>query len=260
MHTRPKDLADWLRDRTSEAGARGLVISLDGGLDSAVVARLCQMAVGDQALAAVLPCHEDLVGEADARLVAAQFGIPVVQLDLGLAYDQLTADLHAAAARITQPQFTRAAGGSPQSAAALNNVKRRLQMTSLYFLANSLQYLVAGAANRSDLMIGCLTKYGQSGVDLLPLGNLLKSEVVAIARDVEIPAPILEKASRDRLGTAEGAETGFTHAELERYLEGGPEAVAPALALRIERLMRQNDAIRGGAQIPAEGPSAEIDR
>ena len=64
----------------------------------------------------------------------------------------------------------------------LANVKPRLRMTALYFIANSLNYLVAGTGNRAELTIGYFTKYGDGGVDLLPIGGLLKTEVRAMAR------------------------------------------------------------------------------
>ena len=72
-------------------------------------------------------------------------------------------------------------------------MKPRLRMTTLYFVANSLNYLVAGTGNRSELTIGYFTKYGDGGADVLPIGTLLKSEVQALARALEIPAPIIEK-------------------------------------------------------------------
>ena len=125
-------------------------------------------------------------------------------------------------------------------------------MTTLYFVANSLNYLVAGTGNRSELTIGYFTKYGDGGVDVLPLGALLKSEVQALARELEIPAPIIEKPPSAGLwlGQTDEAEMGFTYADLESYLTNGPDAVSPALALRIERLVRASDHKRALAPTP----------
>jgi NAD+ synthase len=120
------------------------------------------------------------------------------------------------------------------------NVKPRMRMATLYFVANTLNYLVAGTGNRSELSIGYFTKYGDGGVDLLPLGNLLKSEVRETARELEIPEPIIDKAPSAGLwlGQTDEDEMGFTYTDLEKYLTGGPDSVAPALAMRIERMMR----------------------
>ena len=111
------------------------------------------------------------------------------------------------------------------------NVKPRLRMTTLYFLANTLNYLVAGTGNRSELAIGYFTKHGDGGVDLLPIGDLLKGDVRAAARDLGVPEPIIDKAPSAGLwaGQTDEGEMGFSYAELERYLTKGPETVAPAL-------------------------------
>ena len=89
-------------------------------------------------------------------------------------------------------------------------------MATLYFVANSLNYLVAGTGNRSELTIGYFTKHGDGGVDLLPIGNLLKSEVQALARELEVPDAIIEQAAERRAlaGQTDEAEMGFTYADL----------------------------------------------
>ena len=104
------------------------------------------------------------------------------------------------------------------------NVKPRLRMATLYFVANSLNYLVAGTGNRSELTIGYFTKYGDGGVDLLPIGSLLKSEVRKLARELGVPQPIIDKPPSAGLwvGQTDEEEMGFSYADLERYLTDGP--------------------------------------
>ena len=190
MHTRGMDIADWIKQRVHAAGARGLVVGLSGGIDSAVVARLCQMAVPGGVVGVILPCHSDAADEADARLVATHFNIPAVRADLGPSYDRLTPELQGALARLPADATPRAPSASVDIRARvpLANVKPRLRMVSLYFVANSLNYLVAGTGNRSELTIGYFTKYGDGGVDLLPIGNLLKHEVRALGQELGVPA------------------------------------------------------------------------
>ena len=127
-------------------------------------------------------------------------------------------------------------------------------MSTLYFVANSLNYLVAGTGNRSELMIGYFTKYGDGGVDLLPIGGLLKSEVRTLARELDVPAAIIDKPPTAGLwaGQTDEEEMGFTYADLERYVIDGPDAVAPALAMRIERLVRASDHKRALAPMPED--------
>ena len=130
------------------------------------------------------------------------------------------------------------------------NIKPRLRMTTLYFFANTINYLVAGTGNRSELSIGYFTKYGDGGADVLPLAHLVKSEVRALARELNVPPAIIERTPSAGLwlGQTDEEDMGFTYADLERYLEEGPQGVSPALAMRIERLVRMSDHKR---QLPA---------
>src|ERR687895_1825121 len=89
-------ISGWLRDRVQAAGAQGLVFGLSGGIDSAVVARLCQLAAPDRVVGVIMPCHSDPNDEADARLVAQHFRIPVLRVPLEGAYDSLTSTVDAA--------------------------------------------------------------------------------------------------------------------------------------------------------------------
>jgi NAD+ synthase len=256
MSARTDAIAVWLRGRLVRSGARGFVVGLSGGVDSAVVARLCQMAAPANVVGAVMPCHSDPRDEADADLLANHFRIPRVRVDLGSIYDRMTETLR-------QAVMTIPGGHLPDSAHAaedikarvpLANVKPRLRMTVLYFLANTLNYLVAGTGNRSELAIGYFTKYGDGGVDLLPIGNLLKSEVRTIARELGVPEPIVDKPPSAGLwlGQTDEAEMGFTYAELEKHLTKGPDTVPPALAMQIERLVRASEHKRSVPPTPGE--------
>jgi NAD+ synthase len=252
--TRSKHIAEWIRQRIAIAGAKGLVVGLSGGIDSAVVARLCQIASPGKVVGVIMPCHSDPRDEADARLVADHFGLPAVRVDLAPAYDRLVEDLQTAVAQLPPDQQPVAAANAPDIKARvpLANVKPRLRMSTLYFVANSLNYLVAGTGNRSELMIGYFTKYGDGGVDLLPIASLLKSEVRAIAAELDVPQPIIDKAPSAGLwlGQTDEDEMGFTYADLENYLTTGPQTVSPALAMRIERLVRMSDHKRSLAPSP----------
>lgn len=254
MHMRSQDIADWIRQRVHASGARGLAVGMSGGVDSAVVARLCQLAAPDQVVGVIMPCHSDQRDEEDARLVTSHFDIPVIRVDLEPSYDRLVLDLRAALAQLPPDMApgpsTRS--GDIRARVPLANVKPRLRMATLYYVANSLDYLVAGTGNRSELTIGYFTKYGDGGVDILPIGHLLKNEVKALAKELEIPDPIIQKAPSAGLwaGQTDEEEMGFTYADLESYLTRGPDAVAPALALRIERLVRASDHKRSLAPTP----------
>jgi len=247
-------IVEWLRQRLNRSGARGFVFGLSGGIDSAVVSRLCQLAAPGQVVGVMMPCHSDPQDEADARLVADHFQIATLRIDLAPPYDQFTGTLGNAVKGLPPEILPDAAHASEDLKARMPmaNVKPRLRMTTLYYVANTLNYMVAGTGNRSELSIGYFTKYGDGGVDLLPIGNLLKSEVRAAARELGVPDPVIEKAPSAGLwlGQTDEAEMGFSYAELENYLTKGPETVAPALAMRIERLMRGSEHKRALAPAP----------
>ena len=218
MATRVQLIAEWLQQRATEAGARGFVVGLSGGVDSAIVARLCQIAAPGRVVGVIMPCHSDPRDEADARSLADHFAIPSIRVDLEGAYDRLVGDLRAALATLPPDIALEPApeGLDIKARVPLANVKPRLRMTTLYFVANSLNYFVAGTGNRSELTIGYFTKYGDGGVDLLPIGNLLKSEVRALAHELGVPKPIIEKPPSAGLwlGQTDEDEMGFTYGRI----------------------------------------------
>jgi NAD+ synthase len=253
MDATANEITNWLRQRVTGAGARGFVVGLSGGIDSAVVVRLCQLATPGRVVGAILPCYSDPRDESDARLVAEHFQVPVVGVDLAPSYDQLVEEARNALDALPDELASAApADFDIRARVPLANVKPRLRMATLYLIANSLDYLVAGTGNRSELTIGYFTKYGDGGVDVLPLGNLLKSQVRTLATALGVPQPIIDKAPSAGLwmGQTDEDEMGFSYADLEAYLTRGPEAVAPALALRLERMIRVTEHKRAIPPVP----------
>jgi len=238
----PERIAGWMRQRLQASGGAGFVVGLSGGVDSAVVARLSQLAAPGNAIAVLLPCHSDPQDDEDAALVARQFALTTIRIDLTEPYDALIAALQPVMANPdyvrTKPPLDPVRGRVP-----LANIKPRLRMTALYYLANTLNYLVAGTGNRSELAIGYFTKWGDGGVDLLPLGRLTKRQVWAMAEELGVPRTIIDRPPSAGLwaGQKDEEEIGVTYAELDRYLAEGPPGAAPALAMKVERLARASD-------------------
>jgi NAD+ synthase len=200
----------------------------------------------------LLPCHSDPQDEADARIVADAFGIETISVDLAPAYDRLLADARGALTPVLAHEREQHPPDDIRARLPVANLKPRLRMATLYFVANSLNHLVAGTGNRSELTIGYFTKFGDGGVDLLPIGHLVKSEVRALARELGVPAAVIDKPPSAGLwlGQTDEAEMGFTYADLDRYLTDGAESVAPAVAMKIERLARASDHKRAGVPVP----------
>jgi NAD+ synthase len=249
--SRAERIASWLKERAASAGAEGFVFGLSGGIDSAVVARLCQMATPGKVLGVMLPCHSQPQDEADARLVAEAFELPVVRVDLSSTFDTLTSTLDSAL-NDQRPRHTVDVVDIKQRLPRAN-IKPRLRMTSLYFVANAMNYMVAGTGNKSEITLGYYTKYGDGGVDVLPIGGLLKSEVRALARELGVPEPVITKAPTAGLwpGQTDEAEMGFTYEMLEKYLADGASAVPANVAARIDTLNRASAHKRA---LPPIGP------
>jgi NAD+ synthase len=218
-------LVEWLSTAVADAGGTGAVLGLSGGLDSAVVAALAKQAFPHHTLAIIMPCHSDPQDVDDATMVAHHFGIPSVNVDLTPIFDLLLETLAASSSDL------------PESQVAMANLKPRLRMTTLYAFANQLDYRVLGAGNRSELAVGYFTKYGDGGVDLLPLGCVVKSEVRELARQLDMPPRILEKPPSAGLWAdqTDEAELGLTYEELDAYLLTG--AASPEVKTRVDALM-----------------------
>jgi NAD+ synthase len=221
------EIARWLSEYVAAAGADGFVLGLSGGVDSATAAAVAAKAVGSASmLAAFLPCHSQALDARLARQVADAFAIPTVTVNLDAAFDALIENLPPTGHRL-----------------AAANIKPRLRMTTLYYLAQTYNYLVLGSGNKSELMVGYSTKYGDSGVDLLPLGDLYKTEVWELARDLGVPDEVVKRPPSAGLwpGQTDEEELGITYRELDRVLmaiETGKTAqVPPATLDRVHRLI-----------------------
>jgi len=217
-------LTDWIRAEVTAGDGCGAVFGLSGGIDSAVVAALAKQAFPHHTLGVVMPCHSEPRDAADGALVAHHFGVPTATVDLGPVYDLLLELLAGSSSDL------------PESRLATANLKPRLRMTTLYAFANQLGYRVLGTGNRSELAVGYFTKYGDGGVDLLPLGSLVKSEVRDLARSLGVPARIISKPPSAGLWAdqTDEAEMGLTYEELDAYVLTG--AASPAVKAQIDAM------------------------
>ena len=248
--SRAEQITSWLKERAKSAGANGFAFGLSGGIDSAVVARLCQLATPEHVLGVLMPCYSQAQDEQDAMLLANAFSLPTIRVDLSRSFDALSASLDESL-KGQHPRFAVDVVDIKQRLPRAN-IKPRLRMTSLYYVANSLNYIVAGTGNRSEIELGYYTKYGDGGVDLLPIGGLLKSEVRALAKELGVPEPIITKAPTAGLwpGQTDEAEMGFSYDALEKYLHEGAGAVPHDVSKRIESLRQASHHKRALPPLP----------
>src|SRR5438128_67082 len=100
---KPEKIALWMRSQLSSAGARGFLVGLSGGVDSAVVVRLAQMAAPGAVMGVLLPCHSDPRDERDGQAVASHFSLSTMRIDLSASYDILAAEAEAALRVVPEP-------------------------------------------------------------------------------------------------------------------------------------------------------------
>ncbi len=223
-----EEIANWIVEKVKEAGKKGAVFGISGGVDSSLLAVLCQKALGDNALGLILPCHSRSEDEKCARSLAERFGIKTERVVLDSICDGFLQIL------------------PPGDRIARGNLKPRLRMATLYYFANKLNYLVAGSSNRSELSIGYFTKYGDGGIDILPLGSLLKMEIRELAKELGIPGEIIERTPSAGLWeeqTDEG-EIGISYEDLDKALvaidSNNRESLQRNLIAKVEQLIRSS--------------------
>lgn len=200
-------ICDFIRKKVELANAEGVVVGISGGVDSATVAFLCVRALGsERVFATIMPeigvtTEEDI---RDARLVCEI-------LDIDHAYVEINSVLES---------FSKIFGESDSLAFA--NVKPRVRMIINYYYANRLNRLVAGTGNKSELKVGYFTKYGDGGVDFLPIGDLYKTEVFELAKHLGVPEQIISKKPSARLwkGQTDEGEMGISYQKLDAILKG----------------------------------------
>lgn len=192
-----------------KAGVEGVVVGLSGGVDSSTVASLCVSALGvDKVLGLIMPStttsYEDVN---DAKLIAENLGIKYEVIDISPIEEKFLAlcnhkDL--------------------SNKVATGNIKPRIRMTILYYHANLLNRLVVGTGNKTEILVGYYTKYGDGGVDILPLGGLYKTQVRWLAEYLKIPNHIIWKTPTAGLwvGQTDEEELGVKYDILDLILHG----------------------------------------
>jgi NAD+ synthase len=201
----------------------GYVLGVSGGIDSALAARLARDAVGaDRVLAVLMPgarFPSDL--EQETRDYARSLGIEerVIRLDaVEAALDSLLPE--------------------PRDPVNEGNLQARLRMAILYWIARDSGRRVLGTGNKSEILLGYFTKYGDGGVDILPLGDLYKTQVRQLAEQLRLPEGFLRRVPTAGFwpGQTDEAELGHSYEELDRILLGlerlwKPAEIATALNL-----------------------------
>lgn len=238
-------ISEWLKERLDEARADRFVLGLSGGIDSAVVAGLCARAAGpERVLAVMMPSASNPDDLACAMEVAETFGLKSTTIDLTSVADTFYASVPDVAT-----VFSGVLGEEPgngieeRSQLAKANVRPRLRMLTLYYLANLARGIVVGTGNKTELMIGYFTKYGDGGVDIFPLTDLYKFEVRAVARAIGVPERVITRPPSAGLweGQTDEQEIGLTYDELDSTLSamdtGDASLLDPDVHARVQHMV-----------------------
>jgi|SRR3989344_751368 len=204
-----KKITNWIKEKVKEANAKGVVVGLSGGIDSSLVATLCKKAFPKDTLGIIMPCISNPEDMKHAKLVAKKFNISTKTIDLGESFKVLYSSLE-------NKPFVK----EDSKRTFIANIKPRLRMTTLYYFANKLNYLVVGTDNKTESMLGYFTKYGDGGVDLLPISNLYKKDVRELARYLKLPQEIITKKPSAGLwnGQTDEGEIGVSYEEMDEIL------------------------------------------
>jgi NAD+ synthase len=203
-------IVNWLKDYATKAGVNGFVIGISGGIDSAVTSTLCAK-TGLDLLCIEMPIHQATshVTRAQEHIKQLKKRFPNVKdtrVDLTPVFEEFKTEISLEGKQTTIDM-------------ALANTRARLRMTTLYYHAGLLGLLVAGTGNKvEDFGVGFYTKYGDGGVDLSPIADLLKSEVYDLGEFLKVPESIMKAAPSDGLfGDARSDEDqiGASYPELE---------------------------------------------
>jgi NAD+ synthase len=198
-------IVNWLRNYLLESKKEGYILGLSGGVDSTVIALLAREAVertGKKLLALILPINNDYYDEEMAVSVCKQFDINYKVINMEDNFNLLKSTVNNTASRPI----------------VYTNLKARLRECAIYYYANNSDYLVLGTVNKGEFTIGYFPKNATAG-DLLPIADLLKSEIREIGRSYGLTEEIVQrKASGCIWASTAEEEWGFTEEDLDMML------------------------------------------
>jgi NAD+ synthase len=196
----------FLKDHVRSSGLGGVVIGISGGIDSSLTAALAVDALGAERVHGILmPCGSHRPEDVDAGLALVNhLGIEHKTIDIQPIVDGM------------------ATTGDWKAPIVAANIQARARMMVLYAEAQEQGHLVCGTGNKSELLVGYFTKHGDGGVDLEPIGDLYKTQVVELARHMGLPKALVERTPTAGLmeGQTDESELGMTYEALDAILKG----------------------------------------
>lgn len=229
-------LVSWIKRRVKNAKAKGCIVGISGGIDSALVVSLCAKAFPNNTIGIVMPIDSMMHDLDDIKKLESAINLKFKTISLEKSFEEIKKSLN----------------NEVDNLLAISNIKPRLRMIALYAYAQQNNYLVMGTDNQDEYFIGYFTKYGDGGVDLLPISKLLKSEVREIAKYLNVPESIINKKPSAGLweGQSDEDELGFTYNELDKYLLNDKDGIRENSIVKIERMHKTSAHKRDKAGLP----------
>jgi len=205
-----KRICRFITEYVENAGAKGIVLGLSGGIDSATTAALSSLAIGgDNVLALMLPEKENFNQKDidDAKVVAEKFKLQTQICDMSNVLEGFYNSI---------PVF------EPTDKLCKGNIKARTRMIYLYYYGNKLNRIVCGSSDKSETMMGYFTKWGDIASDITPIMDLYKTQVRKLAIHLGIPEELALKPSTPALWPNQTAENelGIKYETLDLILYG----------------------------------------
>jgi NAD+ synthase len=199
-------LTQFIREEITKAGLKKAVLGLSGGIDSAIVCALAAQALGPQNIYAICMPYATSNPESEAHALACakRYGVNYEVIKITAMIDTYFRAYAMDASRLRR-----------------GNKMARERMTILYDHSVKYSALVLGTSNKTELLLGYGTQHGDMASALNPIGDIYKSDIFDLARTLDIPAPIINKAPSADLwvGQSDEEELGFTYAHVDSLLK-----------------------------------------
>ena len=188
-----EEIQEWMKKEVKKRDADGVVIGLSGGIDSSVVAALSKKAFPENTLGVMLPANGTISKDVEyAEMLADKFDIETLKVnmdDINRPLENRLKDIEIDGAERKYWPQTKIPTPNP----AEQNIQTRLRMMTLYYIAEKMNYVVMGTSNKSEIKTGYYTLYGDGATDMRPIGDLTKTEVWELAKELEVPQEIINR-------------------------------------------------------------------